>query len=140
MIILLTITKLNHILILNQSQTLPHACLHYLTEEFNVLSGALNHEIQVSFSLEEHGHQMVVLESSDNFHCLPIISPNNSQLDLLKSMPEYVELNQLPDGFSMYRICFMFDNESCLLVFILNDTLEPKLEQWLLEQSEAIVR
>lgn len=130
---MLTITKEEHLTMLDRSRALPAPFRSYLEKEFGALSEELNYERLAPFSLEDHGHRMVVLEPGDNFHRLPITG--SGHLDLLDSLPEYAELTPLPDGWSMYRVCFLPDNESCLLMYILNDTLDPKLERWLAEQA-----
>ncbi|NQX63763.1 hypothetical protein [Paenibacillus qinlingensis] len=133
------LTILNHVHIkqLLESSILPAASLHYIITEFETLKAMLHHDdcMPFSFSLDAHGYLLVLLEPRDNFHCLPIANPRSSQIDLLESNPEYVELTTLPDEISMYRICFMFDNESYLFMYILNDSLDMKLVQWLAERA-----
>ncbi|MDQ0902772.1 hypothetical protein [Paenibacillus sp. V4I7] len=132
---MLTISNHVHIEQLQESSLLPAAASHYIITQFETIKTMLHQDDHKPLSLDSHGYCIVLLEPSDNFRCLPIVGPGSSQIDLLESNPEYVELTSLPNELSMYRICFMFDNESCLLMYILNDSLDLKLGQWLAERA-----
>ncbi|MGU3565662.1 hypothetical protein [Paenibacillus sp. D51F] len=133
---MLIITEIDHIIKLHHSGKLPRFGLHYLMAQYLDFAAGLNHRTPPDdFSLEEHGYQMAVLEREDSNRELPIVSPIGTNLILTDSHPEYVELIELADDHSMYRICFMSDNESFLMLYAPKGGTDAVVEQWLAEQA-----
>lgn len=137
---LLIITKMNHIIELHQSGKLPRFGLHYLMAQYLDFAVGLHHSTPPDdFSLEEHGYRMAVLERDDSNYVLPIVNPFGARAVLTESHPEYVELVGLSDDHSMYRICYMPDNESFLMLYAVKGSMDADVERWLAEQAGCAV-
>ncbi|TBL77418.1 hypothetical protein EYB31_18280 [Paenibacillus thalictri] len=133
---MLIITKIDHIMKLHQSGKLPRFGLHYLMSQYLDFAAGLNHSTPPDdFSLEEHSYQMVVLERDDADCVLPIVSLFGTKPILTESHPEYVELVELSDDHSMYRICYMPDNECFLMFYVAKGSMDADVERWLAEQA-----
>lgn len=133
---MLIITKIDHIFKLHQSGKLPRFGLHYLMAQYLDFAAGLNHSMPPGdFSLEEHGYRMAVLERDDADCALPIVSPIGTKPILTESHPEYVELVELSDDHSMYRICYMPDNEGFLMLYAAKGSMDADVERWLAEQA-----
>ncbi|MGG1519026.1 hypothetical protein ABE504_26685 [Paenibacillus oryzisoli] len=133
---LLIITKIDHIMKLHQSGKLPRFGLHYLMAQYLDFAAGLNHSTPADdFSLEGHGYRMAVLEGNDADCALPIVSLFGTKPILTESHPEYVELVEISDGHLMYRICYMPDNESFLMLYAVKGSLDADVERWLAEQA-----
>lgn len=116
--------------------TIPAAFLTFLTGEFDELTKSLHQDPDEQFATDRYGHQIVVLEPSDNYRSLPIGGFGPFELDLLESVPEYVEFRPLSGGVSVYRLGFLLDNECFLIMYIWNERIDPKLASWLAERAE----
>lgn len=129
------ITSHTYITNMLECRLMPATVLHYLTTEFKVLEISLHHDTEQSFSLDNHGYHMIVLEAGDRDYCIFI---GSNCLSLLDTQPEYVELIQLSDGVCMYRACLMPDNECFVLVYALVGALDAAIKRWFVQQIVGI--
>ncbi|MGG2197551.1 hypothetical protein [Paenibacillus validus] len=137
MIRLFTISNEVHIQNLLEGCTLQPYFVTFLATEYAGLKQELHQEESLAFSLNEHGYCMLVLETSDNGNSA---FGNLGVNDLLDSGPEYVEIVRLSDEVSVFRACFLLDNECLVMLYAVKGTLEPQLERRLSSFAEEAIQ
>ncbi len=101
----------------------------YLENLFTQLRDSLQDDEEDEFCLDKHGY-IVLLEAGDDLRRLPGIGLDHLPDGLLGTWPEYVEEIDL-EGFRIYRLLVLYDNEYGHIFLSIKGQLDEEAETWL---------